>query len=242
MTPREVCKALWVFVFGGVCFFTAGWIVYAVTYSASNNNPNSNFVYTTCNTTVIWVITTPQGAAGFGNVSAAACLYDSVPLFFCQLHDRLDCPHQQTLHYNTTNWHCVLPNRNCSGVPSPGEIPSSEDWVQSKHFATFLLLVITGGVLMVCPLFVFLYHLLMEETARLNALVDARIQPEVRRVAQVQENPYPLIFVSSSSSDQCSICLGSLVRAAMLPCTHKFCHDCITKWLDCNAHCPLCRI
>lgn len=49
--------------------------------------------------------------------------------------------------------------------------------------------------------------------------------------------------MTESDVDNCSLCLGPLVRPAQLKCTHQFCTDCITENIA-IAHsnkCPLCR-
>ena len=40
--------------------------------------------------------------------------------------------------------------------------------------------------------------------------------------------------------DDCHICMAQKVDTT-LPCTHAFCHDCITQWSARNHGCPMCR-
>lgn len=43
--------------------------------------------------------------------------------------------------------------------------------------------------------------------------------------------------------NECAICLGDCITKTihLTPCNHEFHHDCITKWLNKNSTCPLCR-
>jgi hypothetical protein len=45
-----------------------------------------------------------------------------------------------------------------------------------------------------------------------------------------------------ASKDACPICLEGLSKevSSVDPCNHTFCLDCITKWTEQNANCPLC--
>ena len=40
----------------------------------------------------------------------------------------------------------------------------------------------------------------------------------------------------------CGICLNSVKTFTEIVCDHKFCNNCITKWLEINNSCPICRI
>jgi WD40 repeat protein len=39
----------------------------------------------------------------------------------------------------------------------------------------------------------------------------------------------------------CSICLENEINLLLNPCGHPYCKNCIDKWLNKNASCPLCR-
>jgi len=39
----------------------------------------------------------------------------------------------------------------------------------------------------------------------------------------------------------CTICLDDFVDAALVPCRHVFCFDCIVEWSKVNNKCPMCR-
>ena len=40
---------------------------------------------------------------------------------------------------------------------------------------------------------------------------------------------------------ECSICLDKIKNEVILKCKHKFCKECIHKWLLENDTCPICR-
>ena len=51
-------------------------------------------------------------------------------------------------------------------------------------------------------------------------------------------------FVSSGSSNQCSICLNTIQYGAecgRLSCGHYYHYNCIERWLNVNTTCPTCR-
>ncbi|XP_035216202.1 RING finger protein 151-like, partial [Stegodyphus dumicola] len=39
----------------------------------------------------------------------------------------------------------------------------------------------------------------------------------------------------------CSVCRGVFCEPVQCPCHHVFCRACITKWLQTNRNCPVCR-
>ena len=44
-----------------------------------------------------------------------------------------------------------------------------------------------------------------------------------------------------NQNGECSICLGSIKNKIELDCEHKFCKDCILKWMCKQLNCPMCR-
>ena len=56
------------------------------------------------------------------------------------------------------------------------------------------------------------------------------------------DNSAPTHKSFPSSSFTCSICMEDEHNEVRhLPCCHSFCNDCITRWLQTNDTCPLCR-
>jgi len=47
--------------------------------------------------------------------------------------------------------------------------------------------------------------------------------------------------MADHSQDTCPICLCEVEHLAILPCNHRFCYVCITKWAKSKLHCPLCK-
>ena len=52
----------------------------------------------------------------------------------------------------------------------------------------------------------------------------------------------------SADEEECGICLDELTNPVALPCSHKFCSECLNGWRskygkaeECNRKCPLCR-
>ena len=45
----------------------------------------------------------------------------------------------------------------------------------------------------------------------------------------------------TSILDQCAICLKPMSETIMTKCKHKFCKNCLNKWLDQKNTCPMCR-
>eukprot|EP00300_Choanocystis_sp_HF-7_P042257 c9018_g1_i1.p1 GENE.c9018_g1_i1~~c9018_g1_i1.p1 ORF type:complete len:586 (-),score=33.65 c9018_g1_i1:41-1765(-) len=53
---------------------------------------------------------------------------------------------------------------------------------------------------------------------------------------------WDLVTDPSTFLENCPICLGSPNAPAFIyPCTHCFCHSCITRWLAISQTCPLCK-
>lgn len=49
---------------------------------------------------------------------------------------------------------------------------------------------------------------------------------------------------NQKEEEECLICLSTINNKKILVlenCCHKFCYDCIDKWIDVNPICPLCR-
>ena len=68
-------------------------------------------------------------------------------------------------------------------------------------------------------------------TATLNLMPNDTLKPE-------------LYNSTSTSIDNCSICLEDFTARDMccrLECTHLFHADCVARWLEKQASCPLCR-
>lgn len=54
----------------------------------------------------------------------------------------------------------------------------------------------------------------------------------------------PLYKNNSDNEEECLICLSNISNKKILVlenCCHKFCYECIDKWIDVNPICPLCR-
>nr|GMC56318.1 E3 ubiquitin-protein ligase RING1-like [Ipomoea batatas] len=47
--------------------------------------------------------------------------------------------------------------------------------------------------------------------------------------------------VKLKPKETCSICLGGLIKATRMPCSHVFHQRCIVRWLKRSNECPLCR-
>jgi len=47
--------------------------------------------------------------------------------------------------------------------------------------------------------------------------------------------------IHKNQNIECSICLGSAKNKIQLDCEHKFCKNCILKWMCSSLNCPLCR-
>ena len=54
----------------------------------------------------------------------------------------------------------------------------------------------------------------------------------------------PLNKNNNDNKEECMICLSNINNKKILVlenCCHKFCFECIDKWIDVNPICPLCR-
>eukprot|EP00958_Prasinococcus_capsulatus_P001985 scaffold179_cov368-Prasinococcus_capsulatus_cf.AAC.25 len=43
------------------------------------------------------------------------------------------------------------------------------------------------------------------------------------------------------AGDYCAICQGETQTPIMLKCSHIFCEECVSRWLEKEPTCPLCR-
>ena len=56
----------------------------------------------------------------------------------------------------------------------------------------------------------------------------------------INDKSYCHVHVAKKTQ-QCSICLNSIIDAQYLPCGHYYHKKCINKWLKNNNTCPFCR-
>ena len=42
--------------------------------------------------------------------------------------------------------------------------------------------------------------------------------------------------------EECSVCFGRNLDKVTLPCGHAFCNLCVTRWVQHNSTCPICRV
>ena len=53
---------------------------------------------------------------------------------------------------------------------------------------------------------------------------------------------HPSVIVEKEKlTAECVICMEVITRPTITPCTHIFCHDCITQQINHRPKCPLCR-
>ena len=59
-----------------------------------------------------------------------------------------------------------------------------------------------------------------------------------QKIVDTVSNSFPTV---EGNEEDCPVCLESPENAKMLPCNHKFCTPCLSKWLVRNKNCPTCR-
>lgn len=75
----------------------------------------------------------------------------------------------------------------------------------------------------------------------INPVKEHITVPVFPNVPQVNENTTQLDKEELQVFPECPVCLEEMPLSTICPCGHSFCQDCISKWIQNNQNCPLCR-
>ena len=57
-------------------------------------------------------------------------------------------------------------------------------------------------------------------------------------ITSIVSKPFPIV---EGISEDCPVCLEPTTTLQVLSCNHKFCTQCLSKWLVRHKNCPICR-
>jgi len=65
--------------------------------------------------------------------------------------------------------------------------------------------------------------------------INNEIENQINKINDLSER------IKSLTTNNCMICMDTLINPIMLECTHLFCGKCVLNWLTTNRNCPYCR-
>lgn len=61
------------------------------------------------------------------------------------------------------------------------------------------------------------------------------------REQSLEPEASPAQNIEDKDEDECPICFSTYWQRVRAPCSHEFCHECISVWLRARKTCPVCR-
>ena len=73
--------------------------------------------------------------------------------------------------------------------------------------------------------------------------MSSELVAELKTIMSALERVVQKLEQDDDQEEECAICLGSLGSEDVVPlnCDHKFHHACLSRWLQTNNTCPVCR-